>query len=118
MNSMKTDLVEKFCKLYGFQARFTRDHDRTVLAIDTLDGAYRLGFDSDIFEFHGDDRETAAGCFLANLLDLKRPRAMLLIRGPIDTSFSEDLNNILRPRSLEELEIFLDLSGSIQDEKE
>ena len=133
MHSMKTDLVEKFCKHYGFQARFTRDHDRTVLAIDTLDGAYRLGFDSvrikgknaadsfyfgDIFEFPEDDRETAAGCFLANLLDSKRSRAMLLIKGPIETSYSEDLNKILRPRSLEELEIFLDLSGDIQDEKE
>lgn len=43
---------------------------------------------------------------------------MLLMRGPFDTSISEDLNNILRPRSLEELEIFLDLSGNVQDKKE
>ena len=39
MHSMKIDLVEKFCKYYGFQARFTKDHHNlVVLAIDTFVG--------------------------------------------------------------------------------
>lgn len=123
MNSMKTDLVEKFCKHCGFQARFTRDHHNLiVLAIDTLVGGCRLGFEnaSDyIYEFIGDDKETAAGCFLENLLDPKKIPAMILI-GELDESEPLEDSKILaiyskikKPRSLEELEISLDLARSI-----
>lgn len=123
MHSMKTDLVEKFCKHYGFQARFTKDHHNLiVLAIDTLVGGYRLGFEnaSDyIYEFTGDDKEAAASCFLENLLDPKKVPAMILIGGLDESEPLEDskilaiYSKIRKPRSLEELEISLDLARSI-----
>lgn len=123
MHSMKIDLVEKFCKHYGFQARFTKDHHNlVVLAIDTLVGAYRLGFESTsdyIYEFTGDDKEAAASCFLENLLDPKKVPAMILI-GELDESEPLEDSKILaiykkirKPRSLEELEISLDLARNI-----